>query len=417
MTAVLDILDREITCWVGDDAVVSPGFAHFAQNQYHFGAQAQQMARIAPREVNTRYWTRLSTDTLVPAIGPARHTADLAHSHLQSLLQQLGQPNNALMSVSGHMAPAQLSLLMGILQSLGVTTSAVVHRSLLLAAGHDVQWHCEIQLHQALVTPLSREGGKLAAGDPIELAHLGSLSLLDRLGQRVADAFISQTRFDPHKRATTEQALFDALPNVLMALRQHSETQVTIEGYSARITRDSLIDIGTQAAAELSAIVGPDGPVMIDTILADLPGFAIPCATLVTPTEQIPTIFLREAQVLTGNPSELVFHRSISDTIDETAHDKADADLATASLTEPTDDTAQPTHLLEGNTAIALGRITTLDNGTVLLAAADGLRLGQGYPPALTVNGEAAMAGQALHIGDELADSDGVIARLIIVRG
>ena len=417
MTVVLDILDREITCWVGDDAVVSPGFAHFAQNQYHFGAQAQQMARIAPREVNTRYWTRLSTDPLVPAIGPARHTADLAHSHLQTLLQQAGQPHDALISVSGQMTPSQLSLLMGILQSLGVTTSAVVHRSLLVAAGHDAQWHCEVQLHQTLVTPLSREGGRLTAGSSIELAHLGSLSLLDRLGHRVADAFITQTRFDPHKRATTEQALFDALPDMLSALRQHSETQVTIEGYSARITRDSLIDIGTQAASELSAVVGPNGSVMLDAALADFPGFAIPCATFVTPTEQIPTIFLREAQSLTADPSELVFHRSISDAVDATTHDKADPDSDTTLLSESTDNAAQPTHLLEGDTAFALGRVMTLDNGTVLLAAADGLRLGQGYPRALTVNGEAAIAGQALHIGDELADSDGVIGRLIAVRG
>ena len=82
---LLDCNDAALTLWHEGEGQWSPGLVWFNEGRYQFGTTAWQQARRAPREVNTRYWHRLSTQPLSPALGPARHTADLAHAHLAAL--------------------------------------------------------------------------------------------------------------------------------------------------------------------------------------------------------------------------------------------------------------------------------------------------------------------------------------------
>ena len=71
-------------------------------------ARMPQQARRAPRDINNRFWHRLSTQPLSPALGPARHTADLVHAHLEALLGDLG--GDLTLAIPGAMESGQLSL-------------------------------------------------------------------------------------------------------------------------------------------------------------------------------------------------------------------------------------------------------------------------------------------------------------------
>ena len=81
---LLDCNDASLRLWRDGLDTWSPGFVRFSDGHYQFGEPAWQQARRAPREINNRYWHRLSTQDLSPALGPARHTADLVHAHLES---------------------------------------------------------------------------------------------------------------------------------------------------------------------------------------------------------------------------------------------------------------------------------------------------------------------------------------------
>ena len=66
---LLDCNDAALRLWHEGEAQWSPGLAWFHDGRYQFGEIAWQQARRAPREVNTRYWHRLATQPLSPALG------------------------------------------------------------------------------------------------------------------------------------------------------------------------------------------------------------------------------------------------------------------------------------------------------------------------------------------------------------
>ena len=89
--ALLDINDSNLQLWHGSTHLQSPGYALLVERQYRFGNPARAAARLQPRDINTRYWWQLSTETLQPALGPARHTGDLVHAQLQELHRDGGE--------------------------------------------------------------------------------------------------------------------------------------------------------------------------------------------------------------------------------------------------------------------------------------------------------------------------------------
>jgi len=114
--AVLDLNDCNLRLWHEDTAVQSPGYALFQAKEYQFGSPARASAKLQPRDINTRYWWQLSTETLQPSLGPARHTGDLAHAHLKQLHHEARSPSEILLAVSGSMQREQLARLIRIEQ-------------------------------------------------------------------------------------------------------------------------------------------------------------------------------------------------------------------------------------------------------------------------------------------------------------
>lgn len=308
---LLDCNDAALRLWHEGEAQWSPGLAWFHDGRYQFGEIAWQQARRAPREVNTRYWHRLATQPLSPALGPARHTADLAHAHLATLF-----PGNAIdepvaLAIPGAMDAGQLSLLLGILQTLPMTISAVIHRSALVGAhlGKPCA-HIELQLHQASITVIGIDNGEAHVGDTGLLPGCGLLGLLDDLAEAIGQQFVAQTRFDPQRRADTEQALYEQIPEFLKSLSTQSEISCTVEDHTARINADTLRPVGEALSRELrQALPDSIGHIALDTLLSDLPGLSLPHpSTEVAPSDLWHAI---EAH-LVPTEGELVFQRRLA---------------------------------------------------------------------------------------------------------
>ena len=287
---LLDCNDASLRLWNEDEALWSPGIAWFTEGQYRFGEPAWLQARRAPREINNRFWHRLSTQPLSPALGPARHTADLVHAHLEALL---GDGNDDLtLAIPGAMESGQLSLLLGILQTLPVTASSVVHRSALVGAATGQSCaHVELQLHQASITLVTVENQVAQAGDTQVLPGHGLLGLMDEIAERIGEQFVTQTRFDPQRRAETEQTLYQQIPDLLRSLAIQSEISCTVEGHTARITADALRPVGDAFTRALAPLL-PAAPqhIALDSLLSALPGLALPHDHTETGPEVVPAI-------------------------------------------------------------------------------------------------------------------------------
>ena len=415
---LLDCNDAALRLWQDGEGIWSPGITWFAGGQYQFGEPAWQRARLSPREINNRFWHRLSTQPLSPALGPARHTADLVHTHLQTLLGEA--PGDVRLAIPGTMEPAQLSLLLGILQTLPVTARSVVHRSALIgsAVGHACA-HVELHLHQASITGVSVTDGIATAQETQLLPGQGLLGLMDEIAERIGEQFVSQTRFDPQRRAETEQALYQQIPSLLDSLVTQSEISCTVEGHTARIAREALAPVGAAFSRALTPLL-PAGVerIALDALLSELPGLTLPGERISVSAEIIPhaadflevtegeLIFQREAPcsglVAAGNPPE-------TSTPENVAQENAPATEADSGST--TSATAVTHQLVAGHARpLALGCSVT---DGVLLSGVNEVTIAA--ETAATLNGRAIKGVAAISAGDRLTVA-GVDVDFIVVE-
>ena len=302
---LLDCNDASLRLWQDGEGTWSPGIAWFTNGRYTFGELAWQQSRRAPRDINNRFWHRLSTQPLSPALGPARHTADLVHAHLEALLGDLG--GDLTLAIPGAMESGQLSLLLGILQTLPASAAQVVHRSALIGAamGHSCA-HVELHLHQTSITAVTIEDGRAIAGETQLMPGHGLLGLMDDLAERIGEQFVAQTRFDPQRRAETEQALYEQIPSLLRSLAAQGEVSCTVEGHTARIAADALRPVGAAFSGALVPLLPAAGShVALDALLSGLPGLQLDQNVSTVGAD----IITMSAAGMTPPEGELIFQR------------------------------------------------------------------------------------------------------------
>ncbi len=402
MTALLDLLDSNLQLWHDGTHVQSPGYALLDGGEYRFGTPARRSARLRPRETNTRFWWQLSTEPLQPAMGPARHTADLVHAHLQALHREGGEPREVLLAVPGTMQREQLSLLLGIVQQCPFDAVGLVNRSVALASlygGAGRVFHLEIQLHQAVISELDAPGDSVALRRTVPLPGCGLLQLQERLVEIIAATFIRQTRFDPRRKAATEQQLYDSLPGALQSLADAAETNLEVNGYRARLSAGELREAGRPLFAGLRDVLGPgspDGHAIADPLAALLPGLReeFPALEVMAPSS------LHRA--LSGHLSRLVQRDQALSFVTTLPSLQAHAPPRPAGASpSPARHSGNPTHLLQGGRARALGAAPmTLADDCELHPAAGGWVLRGGAR--VTVNGGTYQPGQPLAAGDRI---------------
>ena len=410
---LLDCNDAALRLWQDGEGIWSPGITWFAGGQYQFGEPAWQRARLSPREINNRFWHRLSTQPLSPALGPARHTADLVHTHLQTLLGEA--PGDVRLAIPGTMEPAQLSLLLGILQTLPVTARSVIHRSALIgSAVGEACAHVELHLHQASITGVSVTDGIATAQETQLLPGQGLLGLMDEIAERIGEQFVSQTRFDPQRRAETEQALYQQIPSLLGSLVTQSEISCTVEVHTARITREALAPVGAAFSRALAPLL-PAGVerIALDALLSELPGLTLPGVCISVSAEIIP----RAAEVLEVTEGELIFQREAPCSALVTPGNPAgiaaqdDAPVAEAGSGH-TASAAAVTHQLVAGHATPLTLGSSVTDGVVLSGINE---LTVTTEAAVTLNGRSVEGVTAISAGDRLT-VEGVDVDFIVVE-
>lgn len=406
--AILDINDANLQLWHGDKHVQSPGYALLVGSEYRFGAAARAAARLRPRDVSTRYWGQLNTQPLQPALGPARHSADLVHAHLLDLHRAAGQPAEILLAVPGNLEREQLSLLLGIIEQCPFSAVGLVNRSVALAqpeAGNGRLFHLEFQLHQALLSEFEDGDGQRRLLRSQPLPGCGLLPLQERLVEIIATHFIRHTRFDPRRKAATEQDLYDALPSALAALRQRGEASLSIAGYNTRIQAAALAEAGQRLFARVQELTGDSPHLLADPLAGLLPGAdsGLPGLHILEP-DRLPRV--------TAEQQVQIVHRDQALSLVTTLPCAEPAPLSpapepesekVASAPPPAPAPTQgPSHLLQGFSARPLQTTGTPLAEDCELYCEGGQWQLRG-PAGATVNGLPYHPGRPLHCGDTLA--------------
>jgi hypothetical protein len=274
--------------------------------------------------------------------------------------------------------------------------------------------HLEIQLHQAVISELAGRDGMTELQRTLPLPGCGMLQLQENLVEIIAAAFIRQTRFDPRRKAATEQQLYDALPQALRALGRDGETNLEIAGYRARVGNDELLGAGQRLfSAATRALPGLQSGdhIIADPVAGLLPGLAQQLPGLeILQADSVRQALEQQLDALVQRGRALSFITALP----------ALASQRAAAISEPERTTPVPppaalaTHLLQGHRARPLAAEgTILGPGWKLFRDERGWQLrGSG---AAQVNDAPYQAGQILGGGDAIRLPDGTSFRLIEV--
>lgn len=427
--AILDCRDTRISLWQEGSAAHSPGFVVLDNNEYHFGKAAQEQSRLRPRDSSARFWWQLSTQPLKPALGAARHTADLVHSHLRHVHAEAGSPERLALAVPDSMAGEQLSLLLGVAQACDFAVSGLVSRSVLLGsaamsdAGHPHLLHIEAQLNQTILNELVAQDGHVRLVRSTPLPSCGLLSLQERCISAIATAFIQQTRFDPRRSAASEQRLYNDLPTILSDLRERGEASVDIDGHRCRVTSSVLASASERLMTGVASARN-DLPLLLDGDLRLLPGIdALPGTVVPLNDKALPDAWDQQREHIETSGDDVHYINrlpliggTVAKATSAPAPAAAVATTAEAAPAAPKAEVTKPTtatHVLLGMQALPLrgDRVALGDAFALRREQASWVLEGDGA----LVNGLPCAPGQPLSLGDTLSLGSTGHGRLIEV--
>lgn len=267
----------------------SPGCALLSDGKVLLGAEAAARARITPLYAQTRYWHQLGLERLPWTAGAVQTQADLAHAQLTQLLEQVpaGADDGIVFAVPPGLSREQLGLLVGVGNESGRPVRGLVDLGVAACANEATSphvLHLDLQQHQAVVTvlELARSEGALRRTRYEILPGSGSLAIQQALAAAVATLFVRKTRFDPLHEATTEQALFDALPGWLAQIETNEDIEIEMtaggRSYGVTLTRPAVIEAIEPRLADLQRLVQASRPaglaveLCVSAVAAAVPG-------------------------------------------------------------------------------------------------------------------------------------------------
>ncbi len=241
----------------------SPGFALPQKKGLLVGKTAESKAHLFPRQILTYFWDQLNTEPL-EQIGkhiPLNH-AEIVFRHLSLIWQQLqSHGDEIVMAVPSFYDRAQLGLILGIAQELGMPVKGFVPLSL-AASSHvcpeKMLLYLDIHLHRIEVIYLE-QSEHLTIRDSATTAEKGLHHLYRNMVDMIAQEFVRSTRFDPLHQAASEQELYDRLPGILSHFQYNSSMVFEIAGgsapYSIVLERDSIIHSAEPVYSEVLRLV------------------------------------------------------------------------------------------------------------------------------------------------------------------
>ncbi len=284
----LDVSDGGLLGLAEGGAVLgpSPGMALVEGAQPLFGEEARRRCRLSPRLVASDCWARLDGEPLGPPFPEGLSRADLVHAHLESLWNGVRRgTGEVVLAVPGVHGEAELGLLLGIAQALGMPVVGMVDAAVAAAASGfpgERLLHVDVGLRHAAVTEI-RQGTQLVRERVARIDRWGQDEIEDAEMRGAAAAFVRQARFDPLHDAASEQALFDRLPAWLATLAKEGRATLSLpaagrEAPSVELRREEAWDWTAVYASELSQQVsvlkraGEPATVLVSAHAARLPG-------------------------------------------------------------------------------------------------------------------------------------------------
>lgn len=235
MTLVLELNDLGVRCYQrGKLLCQSAGVAVAdpAAGPPLFGSAAWRQSRLKPLHTYTQFWSQLNTEPLHIQHPLVRHHGDLAYLHLRHLESQLpfafaGQ--EVIFALPGSTPRESLGLLLGIANQCGLKTFSFVDTGLASMLAPDALTnkaatdndqrqtitHVEMFLHHCILTDLQYSDNMVHCTRSEVLSEQGWFNLHTQLLNYFSELFIRQCRFNPRHQASSEQALFDAIPGWL----------------------------------------------------------------------------------------------------------------------------------------------------------------------------------------------------------
>jgi len=276
----------------GPDGLVAaePGCAIETDQGIEFGDAALRLSRLRPRDANDRYWVDLGTSPLARPLSRAKSAADLAHAQLLQLWKRFGRAaDEVLLAVPGNFDREKLGLLLGIADACEMPVAGLVDAAVATCDCPYPGWdsvHVEAHLHGFGLTQIGlKQRGSVdeAVAEAFEMvSQTGVARLRERWAQRIAAAFVAQTRFDPLSDGKTEQRLFDSLPAWLEAFGSlpsaHVEFNLGETSKRIRVAREDIVAEAADAYDFLATRVaiarrpGRGLAVRVGSVLAGLPG-------------------------------------------------------------------------------------------------------------------------------------------------
>ena len=339
-----------------------PGFALLEDDGLVTGQEAWNSASLKPRRIQHGYWANLSTEPLADARFRHLSSADLVSKQLETMWGRVASPGDRLaLAVPGYMGNASLGLLLGIAMELEIPVVGMVDAAVAATRReyvNAVPVHVDLSLHCAMLTRLSQDGQAQYERSAV-VDEAGMLDLYDIWLRTIAETFVQQSRFDPLHTAETEQALQDNMPGWLAAASSRDAVSMEIEyrGITHKAEIES-IEFVSSATAVYQAIVsnlralfraGDTPALQLSDRAARMPGFAETLTARVGGE-----IFLLEPGATARGLARRCPDSRPGSTVSLVRHlpwDQARVEVKV----EGSEQGTQPTHVLFGDTATAVG--------------------------------------------------------------
>ena len=241
MTAILYINDNNLRLQPSvpvaeTDIIRSQGYVWFKTDKLVFDTEEAnapiKYCRLAPQEMNSRYWSQCERSSIANNAIGMRHAADLIWAHVSELQKQY-PIKDLILVVPSHYQSSNLQLLLGIFESLKINVVGLVNGALLslsdqLQTGGDYV-HLDVQLHQTVSSHIRVEKGVAKLTDVDVIQNVGIQAMQDALLKMLQTQFIQNDRFDPLHYAETEQQLFDKLTEIAEQVNESAKATVSVQ--------------------------------------------------------------------------------------------------------------------------------------------------------------------------------------------
>ena len=340
-----------------------PGFALLEDDHLSTGNEAYSNARLKPRRIQNHYWFELKAKPLADPRFQHMSAADLVSRQLEQVWQGIAKPGDRLaIAVPAYMNNDNLGLLLGIATELEIPVVAMVDAAVAATRRHyehAVPVHIDLSLHVATLTRLMQEGQVQVERSAV-VDDCGLLTLHDNWLRIIAESFVQQSRFDPLHTAETEQVLQNSISDWLSIAASADSVPMEIEyrGIAHRAELESLELIAAAApvyqniVSNLRALYRAEETpaIQLSDRAARMPGLADTLKTRVGGE-----VFLLEPGATARGLLQRCREDRQSGGLTLARHLTWDQAPVKVRARDATSSGGQPTHLLFGNRAHAVG--------------------------------------------------------------